>query len=116
MEQKRTQKSYFEEIRELLAELGRDELAEFIGTRIAVLDNKSANRKAKVSESDIALKETILSALTSEGVTVTQLMGKVQLPENTSNQKVTSILKALIEVDKLVTKEKSGKSMLYRLA
>lgn len=112
--EKRTQKSYFEEIREVLSDLGKDELAEFIDTRIAVLDNKSANRKTKVSESDKALKETILSALTSEGVTVTQLMGKVQLPENTSNQKVTSILKGLKE-EGLVDKEKVGKSMLYRL-
>jgi DNA-binding transcriptional ArsR family regulator len=116
-EKKITQREMFADVKVVLEQAGRNDLAEFIQTRINILANKSANRKTKTeSELDVQTKEHILSALDTAGQTVTQIMGKDKFfAENEiSNQKITSILKGLKESGQ-VDKEKSGKSMLYKL-
>ena len=114
MENKITLKQYFTEIKGILAELGRDDLADVMQSRIDLLDKKSANRKPKAqSEEDIQALEALKAQLSADGDTVTNLIIKANL--SISTPKATSLLKPMVDSGEIV-KEKSGKSQLYKLA
>lgn len=113
MENKITLRQYFEMIKAELQKNGRDDLVEFVDTRIDLLDKKSANRKPKgKSEEDVALREKLVSVMTAEGDTVTNYIIKAELAISTP--KATALLKPLID-DGTISKEKSGKTTLYKL-
>jgi len=113
-----TKRDYFKMLAEVVAESGRENQAElqaFINHEVELLDKKSASRgtvtTAKQKENE-DLKEYILGVLTeiNRAVTITELQAEdVKLGELT-NQKISAMLKQLVDnnqVTKVVDKKKS---------
>ena len=123
--EKRTQRDYFNALKNLVNGNGTeyngvvyelDELNEFIDGRLAQLDKKSTSKKVtEAQEANEALKEVVLNVLTTEGATVTDIMGKDETLKGLSNQKVSAILRMLKDEGK-VAKDVNGKKSIFRLA
>ena len=95
---KMTKKGYFEILRELV--LDRPELVDFIDHEIELLSRKnSSTTPSKNQIANEGIKVEILNALTEFGkaVTVSELMVKVPY----SNQKLSALLKQLVEDTKV---------------
>ena len=123
--EKRTQRDYFNALKNLVNGNGTeyngvvyelDELNTFIDGRIAALDKKSANKKpTKTQEENAGLKDIILTVVTTEGATVSEIMSKDETLSALSNQKVTALLRQLKEEGK-VDKYTEGKKTLFKIA
>ena len=115
---KKTQKDYFNEVIALATEAGNKELVEFAKGRIEALEKKAAAKKpTKTQAENEGIKELILANLTDEGVTVSDLMKKDKAFSELelSNQRVSALLRQLIEagkVAKTVDKKKSYFSLV----
>ena len=112
MANKKTLKDYFNEIIALAEENGRDDLVEFAKGRIEVLNKKTENRKpSKTDEANAHIKEVIVEALSGvEEATVSELIKLNDELRELSNQKVSALLRQLVEtgkVEKYVDKKKS---------
>lgn len=97
---KLTQRNYFEEIIALAEANDRADLAEFAKGRIEQLDKKNSNKKpTKTQEANVELKEVILDVLANLGQpsTVTGLMKADDVLGEQSNQKITALLRQLVE-------------------
>lgn len=93
-------------------------MVEFLDHEIELLEKKSANKKpTKAQAENEGIKDLILANLTNEGVTVSELMkkdkafGELEL----SNQRVSALLRQLIEVGKVV-KTVDKKKSFFSLA
>lgn len=99
-------------------EVSADAIVEFAEGRISALEKKSANRKpSKASEETIALKSKVVEVLgtVAEPVTVSGVLALSSDFAGISNQKMTAVLKALVDDGKVVnTKDK--KTSLWTLA
>lgn len=116
MANKMTQRDYFNEIIALAKANNRADLVEFAEGRIEALDKKSANKKpSKAQAENEGLKAEVLSVLTNENITVSDLMKKSEVLAPLSNQKVTAILRMLIEEGKVV-KTMDKKKSYFALA
>ena len=123
--EKRTQRDYFNALKNLVNGNGTeyngvvyelDEINTFIDGRIAALDKKSANKKpTKTQEENAGLKDIILTVVTTEGATVSEIMSKDETLSALSNQKVTALLRQLKEEGK-VDKYTEGKKTLFKIA
>ena len=112
MANKKTLKDYFNEIITLAEENGRDDLVEFAKGRIEVLNKKTENRKpSKTDEVNAHIKEVIVDTLGGvEKATVSELIKLNDELRELSNQKVSALLRQLVEtgkVEKFVDKKKS---------
>lgn len=113
MANKMTQKDYFNEIIALAKANDRQDLVDFAKGRIEVLDKKSANKKpTKTQAENEGYKDAIRSALATvdKGVTVTELQGLDDTLGTLSNQRVSALLRQMVEVGevaKTVEKKKS---------
>jgi Fic family protein len=109
MEKKMTKVEMFNAIKEVVA--GNQEMVTFIEHEIELLQKKSTNRKpTKTQEENKSLKNEILSVLTDEGMTVTEIQKKSEILGEVSNQKVSALLRQLVEVgavEKTTEKKKS---------
>ena len=111
MTNKMTQKDYFNEVIALAQANDRPDLVEFAQGRIAVLEKKAGNKKpTKTQEENVAIKDEILSVLTNEGVTVTELQGKSEMLGGLSNQRVSALLRQMITEGKVVKSVDKKKS------
>ena len=105
-EKKITVKENFVAIQNFLAEQGKDEWAEFIGGRVAILDKKTATKSkaavAKQAENEV-IKGTILEALAEfdKAVNITELKTYGNLGEYTT-PKISALLKQLKDEGKVV--------------
>lgn len=111
MEKKITKVEMFGMIREVVAD--NADMVAFIDHEIELLQKKS-NKPKKVKEEDVALRNEVLATLTSEGVTVSQLQKKSDVLSELSNQKVSSVLRKLID-EGLVTKTVEKKTSYFSL-
>jgi predicted HTH transcriptional regulator len=110
MANKKTQKDFFNEIIEVLNEVGRDDLVEFCNDRIDKLSRKSSSKKpTKTQVENEGLKDTILEVL-GEIAPATATMIATDPRVNVSNQKVTSLLTQLIKADEVVKTVDKGRS------
>ena len=75
--------------------------ADFIAHEIELLEKKSANRKStKTQTENVGIKDNILKVLEdSAGITVSQIMPL--LDDSYSNQKISSLLRQLVEDGKV---------------
>ena len=113
---KMTQRDYFNEVIALAEANGRDDLVEFAKGRIAVLDRKAENKKpTKTQEENVAIKAEIMSVLTNEGVTVSDLQSKSDVLGSLSNQRVSALLRQLMAEEKVV-KTVDKKKSFFALA
>ena len=109
MEKKITQKEYFNGIIAKLngedTDLTVEQMVEFVESRIAQLDKKSASKKptAKQENNEI-LKDTIVTILSELGnpVTASEILTDNRIESGTSLPKITSMLTALVKDGKVV--------------
>ena len=103
MEKKLTKKENFEMIKAVPEVAANEDLVAFIDHEIELLDKKSANKKAtKTQEQNVGIKAEILNTLSEVGVTVTELLAKSEVLGAYQNQKISALLKQLIDEGKVV--------------
>lgn len=104
MANKMTQRDYFNEIIAMAEANGRTDLADFARGRIEVLDKKSANKKpTKTQEANEVLKDTIEDVLSEsdKALTVTEILASGKFEALTSPQKISALLKQMIEAGRV---------------
>lgn len=108
---KKTQRDFYNE---LLALAINDEQKEFINGRIAQLDKKSASKGKVVTatqKDNQILKEKILAEMeVGKSYTVTAMLKELDCVAELTNQKVSALMKQLVEtglVEKTEDKRKS---------
>jgi len=107
------QRYYFNEIIALAKANDRQDLVDFAEYRIEVLNRKSSNKKpTKTQVENEGYKNIIRSALATadEGVTVTELQRLDDTLGTLSNQRVSALLRQMVEsgeVTKTIEKKKS---------
>lgn len=110
MANKKTKKDLFLEVREVVA--GNEELVAFVDHELELLNKKTSTKNTKVNEEQVALMEKIVNALNEIGrsVTITDLQKENAEMAEYSNQKLSAMLKKLVDnkqVTKIVDKKKS---------
>ena len=89
----------------------------YLENELALLDKKAANKKAtKTQEENVAIKEEILNVLTTEGATVTEIQAKSDILNGLSNQRVSALLRQLVESGQVVKSTDKKKSYFALVA
>lgn len=80
------------------------EMVAFIDHEIELLDKKASNKKAtKTQEANVGIKSTILTVLEgAKPMTVTEMQGASAELGELSNQKVSALVRQLVEAGKVV--------------
>lgn len=114
MTKKMTKVEMFNAIKAVVAD--NEEFVAFIDHEIELLNRKSSNKKAtKTQVENEGFKDIILSVLSDEGATVTEIQGKDETLANLTNQRVSALLRQLINEDKAI-KVVEGKKSLFKIA
>lgn len=89
----------------------------FIDKELELLAKKNSAEKkpTKVQEENKGIKEIILDNLTEEGITITDLQKKVDELGELSNQKISALMRQLVN-DKLVVKTEDKRKSYFSLA
>jgi len=92
------------------------EMVAFIDHELELLAKKAGNKKpTKTQEENAILKNEILGVLTNEGVTVTELQTKSDSFAGLSNQKLSALLRQLVDAG-VVVKTIEKKKAYFSLA
>lgn len=106
-----TKKEMFEMLKGVAGVAENADMVAFIDHEIELLNKKSANKKAtKTQEENVGIKAEILNVLTADGATVSEIQAKSDVLSALSNQRVSALLRQLVEsgnVVKTVDKKKS---------
>lgn len=97
----------------------KEDLIKFIDHEIDLLNKKaSASGQTKTQTENEKIKVVIIEELTriARAVTVSELQKESQALENYSNQKLSALLKQMVEVDKTATKIVDKKKSLFTIA
>ena len=80
------------------------EMVAFIDHEIELLDKKASNKKAtKTQEANVGIKSTILAVLEgSKSMTITEMQGASAELGELSNQKVSALVRQLVESGEVV--------------
>ena len=111
MEKKLTKKQMFEKVLVLVE--GNQDLVDFVNHEIELLDRKaSRSTETKIQKENVAIKTAIVNALANIGkpVTISELQDSDETMASYSNQKLSALLKQLVEenqVNKVTEKKKS---------
>lgn len=102
MANKMTKKEMFTMIMKAVAD--KPEMVDFIQHEIDLLDKKASNKKAtKTQEANVGIKDTILDVLAcGKAMTVTEMQGANAELGTLSNQKVSALVRQLVEANKVV--------------
>jgi hypothetical protein len=112
MANKKTQKDFFNEIIEVLNEVGRDDLVEFCEDRIEKLSRKSSNKKpTKTQIENEGIKDTVLEVLADLDNAVTTSALATDPRISVSTQKLSPILKALVAEGRVIRSEEKGRAV-----
>lgn len=113
---KMTQKDFFNEIIALATENGRDDIVEFAKGRIAILEKKKSSSKpsAKQEENEVIKADIVEWLADNGGVTVSDML-KVEKFADYSSQKMSALLKQLVDAGKVV-KTMDKKRALFSVA
>lgn len=110
-EKKLTKREYLTELVNLVTEMGKEEYLPYLEHELELLDNKKKNSKpTKTQEENAKLMEVIVSCLTSKPITITEIQEKDEELGTLSNQKMSALLKKLIDagrVEKVMEKKKA---------
>ena len=95
--------------------LSKDEIVDFLYDRKDKAVKKGGSRKvtARQKENE-GIKATILEVLTDKGITVTELLGKLDI-EDMTNQRASALLRQLV-LDGKVVKTVEGKKSYFSVA
>ena len=97
------------------------EMVDFLNSRIEVIENKAKSKKStKTQEANENIRADILNVLTAEGMTAGAVLKALKAKdsetyEDTSNQKVSALLRQL-GLEGKVTKVKDKKASIFSLA
>lgn len=103
-EKKLTKKDYFRKVVELATENGMTDLVDFANHEIELLENKSNKKtETKTQKENVAIMETIVETLTdlAKPVRITDLQSANETLANLSNQKISALLKKLVDSGKV---------------
>lgn len=117
MAEKMTIVKQFEMVKAELEKIGRDDLVEFIKGRIAVQEKKAENRKpTKVQVANEGLKDKIVDVLVNaeNPMTATEILN-ADVEAFGNVQKVTALLKALVDGGRVV-KQVDKKKAFFTVA
>ena len=94
-EKKLTKKDYFRKVVELATENGMTDLVDFANHEIELLENKSSKKtETKTQKENVAIMKTIVE-------TLTDLQSANETLANLSNQKISALLKKLVDSNKV---------------
>lgn len=114
---KMTQRDYFAEIRAILDAQGKTELVEFVDSRVAQLDkkNKGEKKPTAVQIANEGIKAAIAEGMES-GVlyTVTDIQKSVAECAELSNQRVSALLRQMVEAG-IVTRTEDKRKAYFSL-
>ena len=105
MEKKLTKKEKFAMLKEIVVDMGNDMLVEFIDNEISLLEKKSSkSTQTKTQVENENIKDKIVAVLTEldKKVTITELQGANEEMATYSNQKLSALLKQLVEENRVV--------------
>lgn len=120
MEKKITKREYFTQVKTIVQASGvanTDEIVAFIDHEIELLNKKSATRTKAEKEND-ALNVTLMEKITEvlagdKKMTVTEIMKSDAGLAEYSNQKISAVLKKMVENGSVVRVTEKGKSIFY---
>ena len=114
MEKKITKKEMFTMIREVVVD--NEDMVKFIDHEIELLDKKSASKKPTATQiANEGLKDVILTVLTTEGMTASEVLNASDKFAGLSNQKISTLLNQLAKDGKIV-KDTDSKKSIFKLA
>ena len=116
---KATKKEMFGKLIELAQENERTDLVKFCEHEIDLLNKKaSTSGQSKTQAENEKIKVVIAEELTriARAVTISELQKESTELENFSNQKLSALLKQMVENDKTVTKIIDKKKSLFTIA
>ena len=116
---KATKKEMFGKLIELAQENERTDLVEFCEHEIDLLNKKaSASGQTKTQAENEKIKIVIAEELTriERAVTISELIKESESLRQYSNQKLSALLKQMVENDKTVTKIIDKKKSLFTIA
>ena len=99
-----TKRENYASIREIVEKLGRTDLVEFVDHEVELL-NKKNNAPKKPTEKQVAnekLKDVILAEIGDKPMTVTEMQTNISALADLSNQRVSAIVKQLVEDNSLI--------------
>ena len=108
---KMTKKDFFKELRGMVA--NRQDLVDFIDHEIELLDRKSSkSAETKTQIENKSIMETILSELTriARPITISELQSESEILKDYSNQKLSALLKKLVDSNQVVKTTDKKKS------
>ena len=116
MANKITKKEMFNMIKEVEGVRENPTMVAFIDHELELLDRKASGKKpTKTQEENKVLKEEVLAVLSDVGATVSEIQNKSDSLSGLSNQKVSALLKQLVDeglVAKTIEKKKSYFSLV----
>lgn len=105
MEKKLTKKEKFAMLKEIVVDMGNDMLVEFIDNEISLLEKKSSkSTRTKTQIENETIKDKIVEALLEldKSVTITELQKANEEMATYNNQKLSALLKQLVEENRVV--------------
>lgn len=107
----KTKREYLKELIDLVKETNKEEYLPYLEHELELLDNKKKNSKpTKTQEENTRIMEIIVTCLTSEPATISEIQKRNEELETLSNQKMSALLKKLIDaerVEKIMDKKKA---------
>lgn len=99
-----TKRENYASIREIVEKLGRTDLVEFVDHEVELL-NKKNNAPKKPTEKQLEnekLKDVILAEIGEKKMTITEMTDTISALKDLSNQRVSAIVKQLVEDNSLI--------------
>ena len=101
MTERKTKREYLTELIDLVKEINKEEYLPYLEHELELLDNKRKNSKpTKTQEENTKIMEVIVSCLTPKPATISEIQKRNEELETLSNQKMSALLKKLIEAEK----------------
>lgn len=117
MANKKTKREFFGELREIVKE--NAELVAFIDHEVELLDNKKGKSGVtKTQKENAEIKENLLAEMTNfdKAMTISEMQAESDLMAKYSNQKLSALLKQMVENDKTVVKTVEKKKSYFKVA
>lgn len=113
-DKKISKREHFSNIKDFLADNGKEEWAEVMAHEIELLDRKTSTGNTKKNEEHETIKAQILDVIVGS-MTCTEITKAVNGANGTdyTSNKVSAMLKKMVEDDKTVTKVMDKKTALF---
>ncbi len=113
MEKRITKKDNYMQILDIVSELGREDLVDFVNHEIELLDRRaSRNTLTKTQKENLELVENVYNVLVNiaKPVTIAEIQEADETMQTFSNQKISALLKKLVDAKRVVKVNEKGKS------